>query len=232
MAEHGWILFDEIMKSDGFERAKNNYLHNCSVGIKTVTDASAHPCDCVCRKSNSAGLYSTVIQCKGKDLLFCQYGGSFPQMRFSRAKMSEVCCEIMAAYNALVLCGTEDDGFSGFFKLACEFEANGPYLLKSGHFGGDYRKIGTCLKAHGAEVSETSSIDLLEELAVQSECVIVSYRFDMVKIHTYLCFRDEDGITAVNRGGCCLYTWKNKSIRECLRNGRLLRGYAVNSRQF
>ncbi len=221
-----WIVFNEIIGGKRFRRAQKNYHLNTNIGIRTADDPAAADIDCIERDSAEALLHSNIIDCCGHSLLTCQYGGNFPLMKFSKAKMSDVCCEILAAYNALRICG-KADCFSDFFKLACEFEANGPFLIKSGHFGADYRKIGLCLEAHGLSVKAVKRLPELESIASSAVCCVISYRFSLVKIHTFLCIYDGGRFISVNRGSGCLYNWSDESLAKCLRGGRLLVGYAV-----
>lgn len=225
-----WITFNDIIAGDRSKRAISNYYRNKQIGIKAHNDDAAADVDIIEQHSKEALLHSTAIEIKGKQLLYCQYGGNFPLMRFSHSDFGDVCCEIMAVYNAMKMCGYigSDDSFEEFFRISCEFEVNAPYIVSSGHFGGDYKKIDDFLVSRNVRFTVCKDIDKIDELIKNSASCIISYRFDLVKVHTFCCFYDNGKIVSINRGSGCLYLWRNDSVKECLRGGKLLVGYALN----
>ena len=107
----------------------DNYTHNIKRGLDS------------CNKT----------KINGKDLVIYQSGGAFPELNFNSVKMDDVCCGIMATYNALKLAGYQVD----FFKLALEFEYNATTYIPiisgfalNGSFGSDPYKIRNCLEAY------------------------------------------------------------------------------------
>lgn len=87
--------------------------------------------------------------------LIFQSGGAFPALRFRRAKMSNVCCEILAAYNALTLAGLSVD----FIKLAAEFEYGAAIpAIPPGAFGSNPFRIGRCFATYGVSFAKYRSL--------------------------------------------------------------------------
>ncbi len=108
-------------------RAMKNYENNKSIGIKINNDIDADiTIKDVTEGSTEALKHSNIISKDNYNLLYAQYAGNFPKMKFSNSKMSHVCCEIMATYNALALVGEFDINYDGtvtndldeYFKLA------------------------------------------------------------------------------------------------------------------
>lgn len=74
--------------------------------------------------NNYTGLSSdNLLNYNGVEVLVDQYGGNFPLLSFADVTMDEVCCEVMATYNALVMYDNSNDNYD-FFKIAVEFELN------------------------------------------------------------------------------------------------------------
>lgn len=129
--------------------------------------------------------------------LIYQSGGAFCDLRFRHARMSGVCCEIMAAYNALTISGTAAD----FLKLAAEFERAAIPAIPAGAFGSNPFKIGACLKAYGADFEEYRALSDFESAFAGSEgAAIFSYRFGRLglRIHTFALQKSGEKINAYN----------------------------------
>ena len=228
-----WKSFDEIINGKHHKRAISNYYRNKSIGIKTADDKDASDTDLIAPRSDEALRHSTVCRVKEKDLLYCQYGGNFPLMKFAYANLGQVICEIMAVYDAMKLSGYIDDDsdFDEFFKIACEFEVNAPYITPTGHFGGDYRRIGDFLRSRGVDFTVCRDIDKIDAEIRSSESCVVSYRFDHVGVHSFCCYYDGDKLVSINRGSGCLYLWYDNSVNDCLRGDKLLVGYILKHKQ-
>lgn len=130
--------------------------------------------------------------------LIFQSGGAFPGLRFRRAGMSGVCCEILAAYNAMTLAEFKID----FLKLAAEFECNAAIpAIPPGVFGSDPFRIGRCFDAYGACFAKYRSFGELEKALTVGKIGVVSYKFGRLdpRIHTFAVERTEDGVVAYNR---------------------------------
>ncbi|MDE6727379.1 MAG: hypothetical protein K2J80_05500 [Oscillospiraceae bacterium] len=156
-----------------------------------------------------------------------QYGGAFPRLRFRHAKMSGVCCEILAAYNALKLAGIAVD----FPKLAAEFEFGAAIpAIPPGIFGSDPFCIGRCLAAYGAKFARYRNLGEFEGVLTTGKIGIVSYRlgkFDP-RIHTFAVQKTEDGITAYNRYSNDRAPRRFGSVAEALLGKVFLVGYVLD----
>lgn len=206
-----WIKFSEFDSQRLMHKiAMRNFEHNCSVGIEKN--------GCV-----------TVIN--SKELLRAQKLGSFPLMKLSKADLSKTCCEVIATYNALKLCGkiTDDDSFTSFFRLCSEFVVNALLLLPSGHFGSNPFKIKNCLNAYNAPFRQFRSIDKFETSLNDKDIAIVSFRHHFFCIHTFCVIKDGGKLISINRGSGCDYEWKNDTLSECLRKNRFLVGYILKN---
>lgn len=224
-----WVTFDKIVNDKRYKSTLENYYFNKNIGIKTQDEPDAQDTDIVEDNTAEALKHSNVITVCGKQLLHCQYGGSFPKMRFCKADMSDVNCEILACYNALKFSEyIKDIDFEEFFKIAAELEVNAPYLISTGHFGADHKKLSEFLKSRNVPFTVFTDPDEATETLKTSKCAIVSYKFDMVKIHTFMCFYENSKVVSVNRGSGCLYLWKNDSISECLKGGKLCEAYIIH----
>jgi hypothetical protein len=81
-----------------------------------------------------------------------QHKDEFNKMMLSNSYMSDVVCEVLASYNALILSDEEID----FCKLAFEFEANA-LISPNGNLGSNPKKIANCLKAYNVDFEEKTS---------------------------------------------------------------------------
>lgn len=129
--------------------------------------------------------------------LIFQSGGAFPALRYKHAKMSNVCCGIMAAYNVLTLCGHKVD----FLKLAAEFEQAPVPAVPGGVFGSNPFLIDRCLSSYGASFTKYRRLDELENALTPGKFGIVSYMFGRLdpRGHTFAVEQTADGIIAYNR---------------------------------
>ncbi len=129
--------------------------------------------------------------------LIYQSGGAFPALAFRRARMSNVCCGIMAAYNALTLTGINAD----FLKLAAEFERNAATpAIPAGVFGCLPWRTGACLAAHGARFTKCRGLKEFENALTIGKVGVLSYKFSIwdPRAHTFAVQRTADGVVAYN----------------------------------
>lgn len=206
-----WTKFGDFNDKRLMHRlAKRNFEYNSAVGISAK--------DCV-----------TVIN--SKKLLRAQKLGSFPMMKLSKAKLSDTCCEVIATYNALKLCGRvcDDESFKDFFKLCSEFVVNALLLLPSGHFGSNPFKIKNCLSAYSQPFTKISKLSEFEEKMKDGDVAIVSFRHHFFCIHTFCVVKQGEKLISINRGGSCDYEWKNDTLSDCLRKNRFLVGYILKN---
>lgn len=127
-----------------------------------------------------------------------QSGGAFPKLRFRRAKMSFVCCEVLAAYNAMTLSGIKTE----LLKLSAEFECGAAFpAFPPGVFGSDPRKICRCLAAYGARFTEFATIEETERSMQDGQAGIIGFRYGRFdpRIHTFAVQKIENGFAAYNR---------------------------------
>ena len=158
--------------------------------------------------------------------LIFQSGGAFPRMRYKRAKMSNVCCGIMAVNNVLKLSGREVD----FLKLAAEFEQAAVPAIPPGVFGTNPFLIGRCLAAYGVTYKKCRSLDELENALAPGKLGIVSYLFGRLdpRGHTFAFEKTSDGIVTFNRFSDDRKTGFAPSVHDTLkRKNVFLVGYVV-----
>lgn len=224
-----WITISEILSENKFKTAVKNYRINRKIGIKKQNDLNVRDADIIKKGSADAMKYSTVIEVKEKKLLYCQHGGNFPKMRFARAKMSNVICEAIAIYNALKFSGyiDDDEDFEEFFKISCEFEVNAQYIITGGHWGTDYKRLGEFLNSRSIPFKIITDTEKADAMLKNAKCAVISYKFYLFGVHTFMCFYDSGKVISVNRGSGCLYLWKNNSIKECLQGQKLAAAYLI-----
>lgn len=158
--------------------------------------------------------------------LIFQSGGAFPALRFRRAKMSNVCCGILAVYNVLKLCERSVD----LLRLAAEFEQAAIPAIPFGVFGSDPFRIDRCLAAYGVSCTKYRRLDELESALTQGKLGIVSYMFGFpdLRAHTFAVEKTADGIIAYNRYSDDRKTRLAPSVGDMLkRRNVFLVGYAV-----
>lgn len=186
MQNNSWIRFDEAIKDPRLGKAFERYEKNAAIGLD---------------KANIA-VYG------GKELIVYQSGGNFPYLKFLNASMKNVSCEVIAAYNALVLAGKDVD----FFKLAFEFELNAALYTKgipiiAGCFGSDPLKIGYCLDAYNAPYETFRSCDEADKALKSGRSGIISYRWPLLghvlhlPIHTFSAVYDGSAVKTFDRFG-------------------------------
>lgn len=130
--------------------------------------------------------------------LIFQSGGAFLELRFRRVKMCGVCCEIMAAYNAMLLSGINVD----YLKLAAEFERGGAIpAIPPGMFGNSPLSIGRCLAAYGVSFTKYTRLAEFESALKEGSVAVLSYKFKGLdpRVHGFMIQKTESGITAYNR---------------------------------
>ena len=158
--------------------------------------------------------------------LIFQSGGAFPALSYKHAKMSNVCCGIMAAYNVLTLCGREVD----FLKLAAEFEQAPVPAIPNGVFGTNPFLIGRCLAAYGVSFTKCRDLDELENALTPGKPGIVSYMFGRLdpRGHTFAVEKTADGIVTYNRFSDARKTGLTPSVHDTLkRKNVFLTGYVA-----
>lgn len=216
----GWIRFSEAyLNHMGFEKTKvprkplRNYFANVNIGLD----------------SSSKEIYN------GYELLIDQSGGNFPKLKFCRVKMSGVCCEVMAAYNALTLAGEEPD----FFKLAVEFEMNAAVrilgLAPKGTWGSDPYKVGSCLEAFNVPFVKIDPKDSFDDALSRSRAGIICYRWPVMGlylgIHTFAAVSEGGNMRTFNRYGNHAHSVLYPSTEAALCDGkfkdRFMVGYVV-----
>lgn len=162
-------------------------------------------------------------------VLIFQEGGSFPELRFRRVKMSNVCCEIMAAHNAMKLSGQEVD----FLKLAAEFERNGAIpAIPPGAFGNSPFSIGRCFSAYGAEFTKCRTLAEFEAALAAGKVGVLSYKFKGLdpRVHAFTAQRSPDGsgIIAYNRFSNDREPRNYSSVAEAIKGKIFLVGYVTS----
>lgn len=159
--------------------------------------------------------------------LIFQSGGVFPKLRFRRARMSNVCCEILAAFNALTLTKTSVD----FLKLAAEFEYGAAIpAIPPGVFGCDPFRIGRCFEAYGVSFAKYRSPNELEKALTVGKISVVSYKFGRLdpRIHTFAVEKTADGVAAYNRYSNVREPELLHSVRDTLSREKVfLAGYVL-----
>lgn len=159
--------------------------------------------------------------------LIFQSGGAFPRLRYKHAKMSNVCCGIMAVYNVLMLSGHEVD----FLKLAAEFEQAEVPAIPPGVFGTNPFLIGRCLAAYGVSYKKYRTLDELENALTQGKLGIVSYLFGRLdpRGHTFVFEKTADGVVTYNRFSDDRKTGLAPSVHDTLkRKNVFLTGYVID----
>lgn len=132
--------------------------------------------------------------------LVFQSGGAFTRLRFGRVNMSNVCCGIMAAYNAMLLAGLSEQDVD-FLKLAAEFEYGAAVpAIPSGMFGNNPWRINRCLSAYGFCSERYGSLAMFENALTAGKVGVLSYKFGMLdpRMHIFAVQRTEDGVVAYN----------------------------------
>lgn len=222
-----WITADEIFASEkkcsAFRLASENYRRNTAVGLSSENKENFH----------------------GRDMLIYQCGGSFPDLKFGKVPMSGVCCEVMAAYNALLAAGISTD----FFGLSAEFEVNAAMrilgLAPKGTWGSDPFLIGNCLEAYGADYiridakaykSRHEACAAFDNALKNGKSGIISYKWGIIKghfhlgIHTFAAVYDGCAKT-FNRYGNFIHPADYPSAEASLKAGkyesRYLTGYII-----
>ena len=158
--------------------------------------------------------------------LILQDGGAFPALCYKNAKMSNVCCGIMAVYNVLKLCGHEVD----FLKLAAEFEQAAVPAIPSGVFGTNPFLIGRCLAAYGVSYKKYRRLEELEAALTSGKLGIVSYLFGRLdpRGHTFAVERTANGVVTYNRFSNDPQTGLALSVHDTLkRKNVFLVGYVI-----
>lgn len=155
-----------------------------------------------------------------------QSGGAFSGLRFRRAKMSGVCCEILAAYNALTLAGVSVD----FLELSAEFERGAAIpAIPPGIFGSNPFRIGRCFEAYGAVFTKHRRLDELESKLKTGAIGVVSYRLGKLdpRIHTFALKKTENAIEAYNRFSDDRKPRSYSSLSDALKGKIFLVGYIL-----
>ena len=189
-----------------FEELPRRYLRAYERNIATVPDLSEN------RLPNGA--------------LINQSGGAFPRLRYKSAKMSVVCCGILAVYNVLTLAGIKVD----FLKLAAEFEQAAIPAIPPGIFGSNPFLIGRCLAAYRVSFTKYRRLDELESALTPGKLAVVSYMFGRVdpRGHTFAVEKTADGIITYNRFSDDRETRLVPSVHDTLkRKNVFLTGYVV-----
>ena len=158
--------------------------------------------------------------------LIFQSGGAFPELRYKRARMSNVCCGIMAVYNVLTLCGHS----VGFLCLAAEFEQAAVPAVPPGVFGTNPFLIGRCLTAYGVSFTKYHTLNGLENALTPGKLGIVSYMFGRLdpRGHTFAVEKTADGVVTYNRFSNDRQTGLVPSVHDTLkRKNVFLTGYVV-----
>lgn len=158
--------------------------------------------------------------------LIFQSGGAFPLLRYKHARMSNVCCGIMAVYNVLTLSGVSVD----FLKLAAEFEQASVPAIPPGVFGTNPFLIGRCLAAYGVSYKKFRKLDELENALTPGMLAVVSYLFGRLdpRGHTFAVEKTADGIITYNRFSDDRKTGLAPSVHDTLkRKNVFLTGYVT-----
>ncbi|MDE6733743.1 MAG: hypothetical protein K2J77_12825 [Oscillospiraceae bacterium] len=158
--------------------------------------------------------------------LIYQSGGAFLSLRFRRVRMSNVCCEIMAAYNAMTLTGINVD----FLKLAAEFERGGAIpAIPPGVFGSSPLSIGKCLTAYGVKFTKYTRLAEFESALKEGSVAVLSYKFKGLdpRVHGFTLRKTADGITAYNRFSNDKAPRNYDSVAEAIAGKVFLVGYVI-----
>lgn len=155
-----------------------------------------------------------------------QYGGAFPTLRFRRVKMSGVCCEIMAVYNAMTLLGMGID----LLRLAAEFEYNAAVpAIPPGAFGNSPFAIGRCFEAYGVGFAKYRRLAEFENALTVGKLGVLSYKFKGLdpRIHAFVVRKTPDEIIAYNRFSDDRETRNYNSVTEAISGKVFLVGYVI-----
>lgn len=158
--------------------------------------------------------------------LIYQSGGAFLSLRFRRVKMCDVCCEIMAAYNAMTFSGLNVD----FLKLAAEFERGGAFpAIPPGLFGNSPLSIGRCLAAYGVKFTKYTRLAEFESALTEGKIAVLSYKFKGLdpRVHGFTLRKTADGITAYNRFSNDKAPRNYSSVAEAIDGKVFLVGYVL-----
>lgn len=159
-------------------------------------------------------------------VLIFQSGGAFPALKFRRVKMCDVCCEIMAAYNAMFLTGIYVD----FLKLAAEFERGGAIpAIPPGAFGNSPLSIGRCFTAYGVGFAKHTRLVEFEKALAVGSVAVLSYKFKGLdpRVHAFAIQKGADGITAYNRFSNDREPRNYGSVAEAIAGKVFLMGYLI-----
>lgn len=162
-------------------------------------------------------------------IMINQCGGAFPALRFRRVKMSGVCCEIMAAYNAMTFAGTAVD----FLKLAAEFEYNAAIpAIPPGAFGNSPFAIGRCLAAYGVKFGRYRKLAEFEDALTEGKLGVLSYKFKGLdpRIHAFTVLKTPDGVIAYNRFSNDKEPRNYGSVSEAIDGKVFLVGFVVTKK--
>lgn len=158
--------------------------------------------------------------------LIFQEGGAFSDLRFRRMRMCNVCCEIMAAYNALTLSGINVD----FLKLAAEFERGGAVpAIPSGAFGNSPLSIGRCLAAYGVSFAKYTRLAEFENALKEGSVAALSYKFKGLdpRVHGFSLQKTANGIVTYNRYSNIKEPRNYSSVKEALGKNIFLVGFVI-----
>lgn len=232
-AVYNWKTFDEIFPTDQEVCGKKflkNFVYNSEIGL---------------------GRENIEDYC-GDELIVYQHGGNFDKLLFCDVKMSGVCCEIIAAYNFLVLSGVDID----FFRLAIEFEYNAvlmPPIIRlfttKGMWGSNPYAVSACFDRYDIAYDIYDSFENknafteFKEAFTYGKYAFVSYawKWDRISIkgkkfgaglikgiHTFVAVFDKDGsIRTFNRYSNHKLSVRYKNFDEIFsdRDSKFLVGY-------
>lgn len=156
-----------------------------------------------------------------------QSGGAFLELRFKRVRMCGVCCEILAAFNAMTLVGINVD----ILKLAAEFERGGAVpAVPPGAFGNSPFSIGKCFAAYGVSFTKFTRLADFERALSAGSVAVLSYKFKGLdpRVHAFTIQKTEIGITAYNRFSNDKQPRNYSSVAEAIVGKIFLVGYLIN----
>lgn len=167
--------------------------------------------------------------CLENGAMIFQSGGAFSGLRFRRVKMSGVCCEIMAAYNAMTLVGFNVD----FLKLAAEFEHNAAVpAIPPGAFGNSPFSIGRCFAEYGVSFTKHKKLSEFESALNAGNVAVLSYKFKGLdpRIHAFTVLKTPDGVIAYNRFSNDKEPRNYGSVAEAIDGKVFLVGFVVTKK--
>lgn len=141
--------------------------------------------------------------------------------------MCGVCCEILAAYNAMTLAGINVD----ILKLAAEFERGGAVpAVPPGAFGNSPFSIGKCFGAYGVGFTKHTRLAEFENALGAGSVAVLSYKFKGLdpRVHAFTIQKTESGITAYNRFSNDKQPRNYSSVAEAIAGKIFLVGYLIN----